>query len=61
MKTRRKFLQMLDVRVRQSLSGHRPTSTSSLHRVHSIESLATEHADFKAFSPVGATAEISSL
>ncbi len=62
MKQRRKFLQMLDVRVRHSLASHSLNSTSTLNRVHSIDSLAADHADFiKAFSLLERTAETGSL
>jgi hypothetical protein len=48
MKTSRKFLQMLDLRVRQHRAGLVPTTTYRLGRLHTIESLAADHAEFKA-------------
>ncbi len=50
MKLRRKFLQMIDLRVHQYRAGLVSTNSYRLGRLHSVESLATGHSDFKGFA-----------
>ena len=61
MNFRRKFLQMVDLRVRQHLIHQRITASQRLGRVHSIESLASDETDFRAFGPVKKMAENPSI
>jgi hypothetical protein len=48
----RKTLRLVDLRVRHYLDGLTLTASQRLCRVHSIESLAVEHNDFKAGAPI---------
>lgn len=54
----RKILRMVDLRVHHYLAG--ANASSRLHRVHSIESLASEHVEFKAVCQGEKTAKNSS-
>jgi len=59
MNLRRKFLQMVDLRVQQHRAGQRATTSYSLGRLHSIESLAADHSDFKSYRSTEKLAEHS--
>jgi len=61
MNLRRKFLQTLDLRVNQYRAGQRSTSSYRLGRLHSIESLASDHSDFKTFPSTEKTTENASF
>jgi hypothetical protein len=61
MKLRRKFLRMVDLRVQHYLAGQRSNATSRLSRLHSIESLASDHSDYKTSHALEAVAETSQL
>ena len=62
MKLRRKFLQMLDLRVQQHRAGQMPTNSSyRLGRLHSVESLVSDPTDSSIHAYSDKAAEISSM
>ncbi len=61
MNIRRKFLQTLDLRVKQHLAGQRATTSYSLGRLHTLESLASDHSEFKSTAQLEKTFDSSSL
>ncbi len=48
----RKLIKMVDLRMHHYLAGEKSDSSSRLHRVHSIESLALDHNDYRHFDPM---------
>jgi len=61
MNIRHKFLRTLDLRVQQHLAGQRAFTSYRLGRLHTLESLVSDHAEFKSTAQLEKTFDHSTL
>jgi hypothetical protein len=61
MNTKRKFLQMVDLRVQRYFAGRKGIGYSSSEREHAVELLTGESSDFKGLSTAVGTSRPSTL